>query len=171
MSATLTTTNANSQLTAVTPGKPALVPKFTLSFTASAGALADFEIINFTNYALGFENQTIVGTGTQAISQPMFSPRYVLIGSSLRTPGQVPGGKVRFNPIATIPMQTTFGSVQSYIPPFPTEQKIDDKVIRSFTLQVYDELGNPLNFNGVEWQAVLEFKMYPKRKPEYKYSW
>jgi hypothetical protein len=171
LACTVTTNNQNSLLTSVTPGKPALVPKFNLGFTASAGALADFTIDNFTYYPLGFENQTIVGTGTQAVSQPMFSPRYVLIGSSLRTPGQVPGGKVRFNPIATIPMQTTFGSVQSYIPPFPSEQKIDDQTIRSFTLQLYDELGNPLNFNGVEWQAVLEFKMYPKRKPEYKYSW
>jgi hypothetical protein len=162
-----TTKDATSQLTA----KPQLVPKITISFTVSSGTLTDFEIINFTSYALGFENQTIVGAGTQAISQPMFAPRYVLIGSSLRTPGQVPGGKVRFNPIATIPMQTTFGSVQSYTPPFPSEQKIDDQAIRSFTLQVYDELGNLLNFNGVEWQAVLEFKMVPKRKPGYKYSW
>lgn len=167
LSSLTTDRNSSSQLTT----KPQLVPKITISFTVTAGTLADFEIINFTNYALGFENQTIVGTGTQAISQPMFSPRYVIIGSSLRTPGQVPGGRTRLNPIATIPIQTTFGSVQSYTPPFPSEQKIDDQVIRSFTLQVYDELGNLVNFNGVEWQAVLEFKMYPKRKPEYKYSW
>jgi hypothetical protein len=142
-----------------------------MTFTTSAGTLANFTIENFTNYTLGFDNQTIVGTGTEAHSQPMFSPRYILLASSLRTPGQIPGGRIRFNPIATIPMQVVFGSVQSYIPSIPTEQKIDDQVIRSFTLQVYDELGQILNFNGVEWQAVLEFKMVPKRRPEYKYSW
>lgn len=167
LSCTVEKVSTLSQLTT----KPSTVPKITMTFTVSAGTLADFTIERFTNYTLGFDNQTIVGTGTQAISQPMFSPRYVLIGSSLRTPGQVPGGRVRFNPIATIPMQTTFGSVQAYIPPFPSEQKIDDPVIRSFTLQLYDELGNLLNFNGVEWQCALEFKMVPKRKPEYKYSW
>ena len=167
LSCTVSTQNATSQLTT----KPGLVPKITMTFSVSTGTLANFTIENFTNYTLGFDNQTIVGTGTEAHSQPMFSPRYILIGSSLRTPGQVPGGRIRFNPIATIPMQVVFGSVQSYIPPFPSEQKIDDQVIRSFTLQVYDELGQLLNFNGVEWQAVLEFKMVPKRKPEYKYSW
>jgi hypothetical protein len=172
LSCTVQKENANSQLSAAPPpGRPGIVPKITISFTASAGTLADFEIINFTNATLGFENQTILNTGTQGVSQPMFSPRYVLLSSSLRTPGQVPGGRVRFNPIATIPMQTIFGGVQAYIPPSPIEQIIDDNVIRSFTLQVYDELGNLLNFNGVEWQAVLEFKMIPKRKPEYKYSW
>jgi hypothetical protein len=171
LSCTVAQTNTNSQLSSPTPGRPAIVPKITISFTPSAGTAADFEIINFTNSTLGFENQLILPAGTQGVSQPTFTPRYVLIGSSLRTPGQVPGGRTRFNPIATIPMQVVFNSVQSYLPAIPTEQKIDDQVIRSFTLQVYDELGNLLNFNGVEWQAVLEFKMVPKRKPEYKYSW
>lgn len=167
LACTVAQTNTNSQLTA----KPATVPKITLSFTTSAGTLANFTIENFTNYTLGFDNQNIVGTGTEAHSVPMFSPRYILLASSLRTPGQVPGGRTRFNPIATIPMQVLFNSIQSYLPSIPTEQKIDDQVIRSFTLQVYDELGNLLNFNGVEWQAVLEFKMVPKRKPGYSYSW
>lgn len=164
-SSTVSTATA-SQLTA----KPALVPKINITFAASSGTLADFVIENFTSYTLGFENQNIVGTGTLAVAHPMFAPRYILVGSSLRVPGQIPGGRIKFNPIATIPMQVTFGSVQAYVPPFPTEQRIDDDVIRSFTLQMYDELGNLVNFNGVEWQVVLEFKIQPKRKPVYKYS-
>ena len=58
--------------------------------------------------------------------------------------------------IAVIPVDTVFGTKQSYQPPVTLQSLLMNTNIVALEFQLTDSLGRLLDFNGVDWSMVLK---------------
>lgn len=69
----------------------------------------------------------------------------------------------RNNILATIPVTSAFGGFISYTPANPTKYRIEGPYnFTQLTVTFYDETYDTPSFDGIDWQAIIEFSVYIK---------
>ena len=137
---------------------------FNIGFTSSPGVAANYTITGFTSPVLGFNNQTIVNTGTIGALSPVLLPKYYIIASTLISASQAPGLVNKVLPIGKVPATVAYGYYESFRQMIDFDQKIGDRFITQFDVFVLDDNGNDISFNGTDWSCTLQFNIRKQQR-------
>lgn len=130
-----------------------------IGFSSSAGVVTNYSITGFTSPVFGFNNQTIVNTGTIGALSPVLLPKYYIIASTLISASQAPGLANKVLPIGKVPATVAYGYYESFRQMIDFDQKIGDRFITQFDVFVLDDNGNDISFNGTDWSCTLQFNI------------